>query len=119
MNEKTNKPTVGQTFASRWLVRKYDEYKSNPRRQRTQSGLPQPEDLSQQIADAVDAYVEKKVKELRGKLRAIAVEAADGAEGLRDQVAFGSDDMLQDQGLLWVATKCLKTSMDAFHRFPV
>ena len=119
MNTEANKPTVGQTFASRWLVRKYHEYKKNTKRQSIQPGLPEPEDLSQAIAGAVDAYVEKKVEELRNKLRAVAVEAADGKEEFRDEMAFGSHEMLQDQALVSVARKCLNTSMSAIFKFPV
>ena len=78
MNMETNRPTIGQTFASRWLVRKYDECKNALESQGTKTGLPEPEELSQEIAGAVDAYVEKKVEELRNKLRTVAVEAVDG-----------------------------------------
>ena len=119
MNMETNRPTIGQTFASRWLVRKYDEYKNAPKRQRIKPGIPEPEDLSQAIAEAVDAYVERKVEELRSKLRTVAVGAVDGKEGYKDQVAFGSDEMLQDQTLVQVAQQCLKTSLSAIHKFPV
>ena len=118
MNVNTNKQTVGQAFAFRWLVKEYAGYEGNSRRQRIQPPLPEPEDLSQQIADAVDAYVERKVEELRRKLRAVAVEAADGAEGLTDQVVLGSDEMLQNSALVRVA-KCLQTNMDAISKFPV
>ena len=119
MNTETNKPTVGQTFASRWMVRKYDEYKNNEKIKRRQPGLPQPEELSQAIADVVDAFVEKKVEELRNKLGAVAAGAADGKEQIKEQMAFGSDEMLQDQDLVWVAQRCLSTSLDTIYKFPV
>ena len=119
MSTETNKPTVGQTFASRWLVRKYEECKVARESRRIQPGLPQPEDLSHTIAEAVDAYVEKKVAELRNKLRAVAVDAAEGNEEAKDQVAFGSNEMLEDPALVGVARQCLNTSMDAIFKFPV
>ena len=118
MSTETNKPTVGQTFASRWLVRKYEECKGARESRRIQPGLPQPEDLSQAIAEAVDSYVEKKVAELRNKLRAVAAEAADGKE-TSEQVAFGADEMLKDEALIGVARKCLNTSGIALYKFPV
>ena len=119
MNEDANKLTVGQAFAARWLVKHYEQYRRNPKIRQRQPGLPQPEDLSQAIAGAVDVYVEKKVEELRSKLRAVAVEAADGNASSRNTVAFGIDELLQDRELVWVAQQCLNTSMSAIYKFPV
>ena len=119
MNRQGSDMTIGQAFAARWLVRKYVEYKSNPRRQQRQPGLPQPDELAQRIADAVDSHVERKILELRSKLHAVAVEVADGTEGSKDQVVFSSDELLQDRALVQVAQECLNTTLSAMNKFPV
>ena len=111
--------TTGQAFAARWLVRKYAEYKSNPSMQRRQPGLPQPDELAQRIADAVDSHIEQKVLELRTKLRTVALGVADGTEGFTGQVVFSSDELLADRALARVAQECLNTSLSAIHKFPV
>ena len=44
---ETNRPTIGQAFASRWLVRKYDEYKKARESRRVEPRVPEPEVLYQ------------------------------------------------------------------------
>ena len=91
----------------------------NPKRRQRQPGLPQPEELAQQIAGAVDAQVEQKIDELRRKLRSVALAAADGEKGSSEQVGFGSDELLKSRELVQVAQICLSTNMGAVNEFPV
>ena len=119
MNRQGTDMTIGQAFAARWLVRKYGEYKSDPKMRQRQPGLPQPDELAQRIADAVDSYVERKILELRIKLHAVALGVADGTGGSNDQVVLSADELLQDRDLVKVAQDCLNTTMSAIHKFPV
>ena len=111
--------TIGQAFAARWLVRKYAEYKNDRRRQQRQPGLPQPDELAERIAEAVDSHVDKKVLELRRKLHAIALGVADGTGGSKDQVVVSSDELLEDTALVHVAQECLTSNLDRMQKFPV
>ena len=119
MNRQNSEMTIGQAFAARWLARKYAEYKGNPQMQRRQPGLPQPEELAQQIAEAVDAQVDQKIDELLRKLRLVALAAADGERGSSGQVGFSSDEMLKSRKLVYVAQSCLNTSMSQVNEFPI
>ena len=119
MNRQNSELTIGQAFAARWLARKYDEYKVNSKMRQRQPRLPQPEQLAQQIAEAVDAQVEQKIDELRRKLRSVALAASDGEKGSSDQMGFGSDELLKSRKLVQVAQNCLNTTMSAVYEFPV
>ena len=118
MNRQNSELTIGQAFAARWLARKYEQYNMDPKKQRIQPGLPQPEELAQMIAEAVDAHVEQKIDELCRKLRLVALAAADGEKGSSDQVGFGSDELLKSRKLVDVAQN-LRTSNSPFNEFPV
>ena len=118
MLRETNKPTVGQAFASRWLAKHYAEYKDDPGFQRMQTGLPQPEDLFQEISGAVDTFVEKKLEGFCARLRAFVVEVADGKTDGTVEVSFNAAELLKDPGLKGVAIR-LKRSMDSIQEFPV
>ena len=119
MNRQSSNMSIGQAFAARWLVRKYAEYKSDPKRRQRQPGLPQPEELAERIADAVDSHVDKKVLELRNKLRAVALGVVDATEGSNDQVVVSSDELLEDKDLVQVAQACLSSTPDRMQKFPV
>ena len=103
--------TVGQVFASRWFCRKYAEYRDreNPKRE--------PEDTFEDIADAVDKYVEAKTEEFRTRLRALATKTADGEEG-DGEVRFSSLEMLEHSAMKEVAQRW-RIKMSPLPKFPV
>lgn len=119
MLRETNKPTVGQAFASSWIAKRYAEYKGAPGFQRSNPGLLQPSDLFQEISGAVDTLVEKKLEDFRVRLRAFAVEVADGKTDGTVEVSFNSAELLKDPGLKGVATLRLNKSMVGIQEFPV
>ena len=119
MSHIRKESTIGQAFAARWLVRKYSEYKSNPKMRQRQPGLPESEDLAWQIAEAVDAYAERKIEELRRKMRVVAIQVADGKEGIGEHVELSAEEMLQHPDLLHVARQSLNASLSAIYKFPV
>ena len=102
-----SEPTIGQAFAARWLSRNFSNY----------SDRGNPEDLFQQIASGVDDYAHKKALELRTKLLAVAVDAAEGKTS-NGEVTFDSEGMLQNNILVRMAMEWRK-NMDRVTRFPV
>ena len=118
MNRNADTLTIGQAFAVRWLTENYEKHKEHRKKRRVQPDLPQPEILFEEIAAAVDADVERKVGELHSRLRAVAVQAAEGKEGTTE-VTFSANEILKGPALVGVARRWLNTSLSAIDKFPV
>lgn len=100
--------TIGQEFAIRWLVKNYDNYRH--------TGIP--ENLFQQIAEAVDTYVAKKQTEFEKELRRVALVTAEGETG-QGGIEVDSNQILEHYSLVAVAKRWPRQSLSPIYRFPV
>ena len=125
MSSETNKPTVGEDFASEWIKKNYNKYKDDPKRRLKQPPLPEPEVLLRYIADAVDEFVSRKPKELEPLARKVALRAVEGDEKAFEEMTIGEQtikisatDLLLYRPLMFVANHYIISHVQCY-KFPV
>ncbi|MDE0654321.1 MAG: hypothetical protein OXI26_11795 [bacterium] len=109
MSDEEGKLSVGQEFALCWMLKRYHGHRDQV----------EPGPLFQEIASAVDSYVEGKQVELSERLRKAALEALEGGSDPRIEMGISLREMFESERLARVARTRFRRKMDAITRFPV
>ena len=99
--------TIGQEFAARWMEKHWQGVQRKAQRLGRSA-----ENLSRDIAEAVDAFVKQKPEALKPLIREVALEAAEGDREASRQTTLNGElvgilaqQLLKDCRLVHVAVK--------------